>query len=131
MALPPQAKTMILCDDLLKVPATDKVHLIGVFNAIRPRGEPPFPYRCPEFCVFLQLTDTEGEGLGSITTCMGATDRVVFASQDQPIEFLDRLQVKWVLFRIRNCPFPEPGLYWVQFHFAGQLLTEQRLRLLR
>jgi len=96
---------------------------MGVFNAVRPRAEPAFPHRHPEFSVFLQLTDAEGDATGRITARKADSDRLVFASQAQPIQFVDRLQVKWVRFRLRDCPFPEPGLYWIQFYCAGELLA--------
>jgi hypothetical protein len=57
-------------------------------------------------------------------------DRLVFASPEQTIHIQDRLQVKWVLFRLSNCPFPAAGLYWIQFYCAGELVADQPLQLL-
>jgi hypothetical protein len=127
----PTVKSMILCDDLLLDEQSDKIHLMGVFNTIHPEGDPAFPYRLRKLSVFLQLTDAEGEYEAKIVICKGDTDRVISASPVHMIDFLDRLQLKWAHFRLLNCPFPHPGLYWVQFHCEGQVLSEQRLGLLR
>src|SRR5436309_15863323 len=54
----PIPKSMVLCHDVLPGPeGTGNVHLMNVFGAVRPRFDPPFPYRLPRLCVFLQLTD--------------------------------------------------------------------------
>jgi hypothetical protein len=122
---------MVLCDEVLHDPQSDKAHLMGVFNAIRPQNNPAFPHRHPEFSVFLQLTDADGEALGQIVAREASSGQAIFASRPHRIEFLDRLQVKWVHFRLRDCPFPKPGLYWVQFACNGQILSDQPLSLLR
>jgi hypothetical protein len=127
----PVVKSIILCDNVLQDPHSEKVHLVGVFNAIRPQADPPFPHRQQEFSVFLQLTDADGEAVGQVVARKANSGRIVFTSPSHRLEFLDRLQVKWVRFRIRDCPFPEPGLYWIQFYCDQQLLAEQRLFLLR
>src|SRR5262245_36158013 len=115
MAYLPTCKAMIFCEDVLPGPRdTGNVHLMNVFSAIRPRSG--FPYRFPHLCLFLQLTDGEGHVEGQVLVRQASSDRVVFDSQTQMIEFRDRLQMKWVVFHINDCPFPEPGLYWIEFH---------------
>ncbi len=130
-AFVPVAKAMILCDDVVSDPKKEKVHLMGVFNAIRPRGDPPFPHRQPEFSIYLQLTDAQGKAPGQIVVRQADSDLLVFISPEHPIELVDRLQVKWVRFQLLNCLFPQPGLYWVEFVFGGRIVCEQRLHLLR
>jgi hypothetical protein len=127
----PVAKSMVLCTDVLPGPdGTGNVHLMNVFSGIRPRSDPPFPYRLPQLCVFLQLTDAVGQVPGRIEGRQADSDRIVFASQEQSIRFRDRLQVAWVLFRLTDCPFPEEGLYWIQFYCHDHLVADQRVRLL-
>src|SRR5436190_1063202 len=60
-SLVPEAKPLILCNDVVVDPANGNAHLVAVFNAIRPSSRPAYPHQHPEFCVFLQLTDFEGE----------------------------------------------------------------------
>jgi hypothetical protein len=127
----PVAKSIILCEDVLPGPgSTGNVHLMNVFSAIRPTANPPYPYRLRQLCVFLQLTDALGEGPGRIVGRQAETDRIVFSSHEQTIRFQDRLQQKWVHYRLTNCPFPTPGLYWIQFSYDDQLVGEQTLKLL-
>jgi hypothetical protein len=128
--LHPVAKTMLLCLDVLPGPAgTENVHLLNVTNSIRPRSDPPFPYRLRRLCVFLQLTDAEGEAPGYIRVRQAESDQVVFESAEHSIQFRDRLQMKWALFHITDCPFPDPGLYLVEFYFAGRWVVDLRLLL--
>lgn len=128
--LQPVAKTMLLCQDVLPGPeGTDNVHLMNVCSSIRSRSDPPFPYRLPRLCVFLQLTDAEGEAPGYMLVRQADSDRVVFKSVEHLIRFRDRLQLKWTLFHIIDCPFPDPGLYLVEFYFEGRWVVDFRLLL--
>jgi hypothetical protein len=128
--LQPVAKTMLLCHDVLPGPAgTGNVHLMNVCSSIRSRSDPPFPYRLPQLCVFLELTDVEGEAPGYIMVRQADSDWVVFQSEEHRIQFQDRLQVKWALFRITDCPFPDPGIYLVEFYLDGRWVVDYRLNL--
>jgi hypothetical protein len=128
--LEPVVRSMILCEDVLPGPeGTGNVHLMNVFGAIRPRSVPPFPHRHPRLCVFLQLADAQGEATGRILVRSAASEDTVFASGAHTIRFRDRLQVKWVVFRIHNCYFPEPGVYWMEFYCDGLLVAHQTVQL--
>ncbi len=98
---------------------------MNVFGAIRSRSGPAVRYRLPQLCVFLQLTDAEGQGAGLIVGRRADSGSLVFHGPERNIQFRDRLQVKWVLFRLNDCPFPDPGLYWIQFYFNDQWVAEQ------
>src|SRR5690242_5545942 len=63
----PQARPLVLCLDVLGDPTTGNVHVLGIFDAIRPQGNSPYPHRHPEFCVFIQLTDAHGTLPGKIS----------------------------------------------------------------
>ena len=116
----PVVKSMVLCEDALPGPAgTGNVHLMNVFSNIRPRSEPAFPYHLAQLCVFLQLTDVEGQAPGHILGYHPDSGRIVLSSTRHPIQFRDRLQVKWVVFRLKDCSFPEGGVYWMSFISTG------------
>ena len=128
--LSPVVRAMVLSEDVLPgTDATGNVHLINVFGAIRPRCDPPFPYCFPKLCVFLQLSDAQGTASGRILGRSAASGSVVFASNDHPIHFRDRLQVKWVVFRLQDCYFPEPGVYWIEFYCDGRWIADQTVQL--
>src|SRR5262245_51306785 len=101
MAHLPTVKSMILCEDVLPGPrGTGNAHLMNVFSAIRPRSG--YPYRFPKMCVFVQLTDAEGEMSGRVVGKKADADEVIFVTSDTAIHLEDRLQLKWVVFRISD-----------------------------
>ena len=54
----------------------------------------------------------------------------IFETAGRPIAFgSDPLEIVGVPFRIRDCRFPFPGLYSVQFWYDGLLLEERPLRM--
>jgi hypothetical protein len=100
--LHPTVRYLILCEDI----QTDsdnprRVTLIGLISAIHSLEQPPFPLLYRELCVFLRT--------------------IPFGD--------DPLEVNAVMFRIRNCQFQEPGLYWVQFWYNEQMIAQQALLL--
>ena len=54
---PPTCKALLLCDKTIIEAVTDKVSIIGVFDALR---VPSVPGKTPPFTVFIQLTDGIG-----------------------------------------------------------------------
>ena len=131
MAVPivPVSKAMVLCEDVLAGhPATQNVHLINVFSSIRPRDLLAFPYTLPQLCVFLQLSDASGEGIGRIVARSAQDGRIIFASPGHPIRFHGRTSPTWVLFRLQDCRFLEPGLYWIEFYCDDRFVSDQSLR---
>jgi len=127
----PIVRAMVLCEDVLPGPSgSGNVHLLNVFGAIRPRSEPAFPYRLRQLCVFLQLSDAQGHLTGRILARNAGSHTIVFASGEHPIHFVDRLQVKWVVFRLNDCYFPAAGVYWVEFYCAERWLADQTVHLL-
>lgn len=123
---------MIVCNDWRPDPASP--HLIDVSGLLynlypMPAGEYPMWY--PELCVFLALTDCRGQGEAWIVCENEDTGQPVFASHRHPVTFgPDPLEVVGVPFRVRQCPFPQPGLYSIQFWYNGARI-EQRLLNLR
>jgi hypothetical protein len=126
----PVVRAMVLSEDVLPgATATGNVHLINVFGAIRPQSDAPFPYRFPNLCVFLQLSDARGLASGRILGRSADSGNIVFASNEHPIYFRDRLQVKWVVFRLQDCYFPEAGVYWIEFYCDGSWMADQTVQL--
>jgi hypothetical protein len=83
-----------------------------------------------EICVFLQLTECRGPADGRIEIHHADSGKVVFRTRTRTIPFgNDPLEVVAVTFRVRNCLFPEPGLYAVQFWYNEQMFAQQPLLL--
>jgi Family of unknown function (DUF6941) len=127
----PVVRYLIVCEDVQTDPEHERrVTLVGLISALRSLDQPPFPVLCRELCVFLQLTDCRGAADGRIEIRHADSDRVVFRTRTRTIPFSnDPLEVVGVNFRIRDCLFEEPGLYWVQFWYNEKMLAQQPLLL--
>jgi hypothetical protein len=58
------------------------------------------------------------------------TDLAILETPSRDIVFgNDPLHVLGLPVRIKDCVFPEPGLYWIQVWYEGRLIAEQDLLL--
>jgi hypothetical protein len=131
MAIKPVVRYMLLCDDWrLDSDNNRRVTIIGLISNIHSLEEPPYPLFYREMCVFLALTEGRGQGEGKITCVLEDSGQKVFETRGRPISFgPDPLEVVGVPFRIRDCSFPQAGLYSVQFWYEGELVDERPLRM--
>jgi len=123
----PLVRSLIVCEDIIVDPGNNKrVSLVNVLNSIRSIDEPPYPLRYRELCVFVQFTACRGRGEVRLEIRRADTEEVLFATQTWSVSFPnDPVTVHGLRFRIRNCTFPAPGLYWIQFWYDNGLLTQQ------
>ncbi len=77
----------------------------------------------------LILTDGRGTGRGRIQCINEETGQPIFGSRDQPISFegKDPSLPFGVKFALRDCRFPAPGAYLVQFLFEDEAICQQSL----
>jgi hypothetical protein len=76
------------------------------------------------------MTEGRGQGEGQIVCVLEETGQKMFETAKRPIPFgPDPLEVVGVPFRVRDCRFPRPGLYSIQFWYDGAKLEERPLRL--
>jgi hypothetical protein len=131
MAVPPVVRYMLLCDDWQLDPQNARrVTIVGLLSNVHAVDVPPYPLFYREFCVFLALTEGRGRGEGHIVCVFEETGQPVFETRRRPIPFgPDPLDVLGVPFRIRDCTFPQAGLYSVQFWYDGVLVEERPLRM--
>ena len=129
--MPPVVRHMILCEDWIAAPQdAPRVTIIGLLTNIRAIDQPPYPLVYRQLCIFLTLTDGRGEGKGKIVCRFEETGETVFQTPDRSIEFpADPLEVVGVPFRIRDCPFPQPGMYSLEFWYDSERLQTCSLRL--
>jgi len=132
VAVVPVVRYMLLCEDCQVDPQNSRrVNIIGLISNIRSLESPPFPILCRELCVFLALTEGRAPGESQIVCVFEETGQRVFGSPKRTISFgADPLEVGMLLFRIRDCPFPVPGRYVIQFWYDG-IMVEQRPLLVR
>jgi len=129
MPIRPIVRYMILCDDWRWDPVNNqRVTIVGLLSYFRSTGSPPYPLRLRELCVFLVLTEGRGQGEGKIVCVFEDTAQKVFETPARIISFgSNPLEIIGAPFRIRDCPFSQPGLYSVQFWYDGLMVDERPL----
>jgi hypothetical protein len=125
----PVTKPLLVCRDVLVDANQDNVHVLGVFNAIRPQSQSPFPHRHPLFGAFVQLSDTEGEVPAYLQVVEANTQSVIARTAIHRLVFPHRRFLLRTLFRLEDCTFPRPGVYWVEFYGHACIVTDQVLHL--
>jgi hypothetical protein len=127
----PVVRYMILCEDWGTDPQNARrVSIYGLMSNIRSRGQPPYPLLYEELCVFLALTEGRGTGTAKIICIFEETDQKVFETPQRQVAFgADPLEVVGLPFRIRDCGFPRPGRYSIQFWYNGEKVAERPLLL--
>jgi hypothetical protein len=131
MDIAPIVRYMLLCDDWkLDLRSSRRVTIIGLINNINVFDPSLYPHIYREMCVFLALTDCRGKGEGQIVCIFEETGRKIFETVKRPILFgNDPLEVVAVPFRIRECKFPFPGRYSMQFWYNNDRNAEHPLLL--
>jgi hypothetical protein len=125
----PVVRHMLLCDDVQRDPTDPhKVNVLGLVSTIRSSGEPPFPFRHPELCVYVVLTGGRGTGEAEVAAVHADSDRLIFSTPRHALKLgPDPLAIRGMAFRIRGGLFPQPGLYWFEFRYNGKALARQPL----
>ena len=123
----PRVQAMVLCDDIIESDQdSEAVDLIGVRAIV---SVPVFPTVLSQFCVFLQMSGHKGEANCHIEIESMATDDVVHEVEPLTFRFDDPINVVPVHFRLVNCVFSSPGLYYVQVYCDSKLIGERPLLL--
>jgi hypothetical protein len=105
-----------------------KLDLRGLVYTITSSPRGVFPFTHPEFCVYLVLTGGVGTGRCQVIVVEGDTGQHLFGSPEHQLTYpANRLLIRSVVFRLRRCVFPQPGLYWVEFHHEGMPLQSEPL----
>jgi hypothetical protein len=123
----PTVRYLIVCEDVKIDPQKPRpVSLIGLISALQSDQQPAFLYVHKELCVFVQLTECRGPGQGRIEIQHADSGDVAVRGRTQTLALSsDPLRQVGCAFRLRNCRFPEAGLYWFQFWYNGRLLEQQ------
>jgi hypothetical protein len=127
----PVVRHLIVCDDIQFDPQNPRrATIVNLLQAIYALDQPPFPLLQRELCVLVQLTECRGKGEFWVQIVQADTGKVVRRTRTRSHDFgNDPLEVTGIPFRIRDCPFPEAGLYWVQFWYNNHMIAEEPLAL--
>lgn len=131
MAVHPSVRYMILCEDWSTDPSRPhRVSIHGLLSNIRSLEQPPYPLVYQELCVFLALTECRGTGTAQSICVFEETSQKIFETPPHQVDLgTDPLEVVGLPFRIRDCHFPHPGVYSIQFWYNGEKVEERPLHL--
>lgn len=124
----PEVWYLILCDDARSDPANFlRVNVTGLLTRIRCRDVESFPYVNPLLTVLIMLSECRGTGDLSVRIVHDQTEAVIYRSQTRRLRFAGSPdELMGFVFRVRDCPFPDLGLYWVECIFSGTVIARQR-----
>jgi hypothetical protein len=127
-AVHPIVRHMIVCDGVGTGgnPQHPTVNITGMAHVIRAKAGQSFPITHPVLCVYLVLTGGVGNGRCEVAVSDGDTELRLFGSPVHEIRHpAGRHELHGLSFRLLDCVFPRPGLYWVEFrHDDTQLRRE-------
>ena len=131
MAVLPTVRYMILCEDwAVDIINPRRINIFGLLSNIHSVDFPAYPLLYKEMCVFLALAEVRGTATARIVCLFEETGQCVFETSERSIAFRnDPLEVVAVPFRIRDCIFPQKGIYLLQFWYNNYLVEEKPLRL--
>jgi hypothetical protein len=124
-ALFPRVHAMVLCDEIRRGSGDPNTFdLLGVRTQIE---APDFPYKHPLLRVYMQVSGRQGSARCHLAVQQADTDTPLYGSGDKEIALQGPLSIVSVVWRIKDCVFPRPGLYYVQAYFGTKLLNERLL----
>jgi hypothetical protein len=120
---------MLLCDNADHQPEhPNRWNVTGLLHALTFAEGTVFPTHHPLLTVLLHLTGGRGGGQANITCVHADSEQDVFATAPRSVQFgEDPLSVVGLVFRILDVPIPERGLYYVQFCYNGEAISQQPL----
>jgi uncharacterized protein DUF6941 len=125
----PRVQAMVVCDRV-KESETEP----GVFSLSGVRafiGASSFPAFCPLLRAFVHMSGHQGIAFCHVEVNRLETDETIYRTPTKKITFKGPTVVVPVMFRVRNCVFPAPGLYYVQVFHEGKMIAERPLELLQ
>jgi hypothetical protein len=123
------AINFVVCEGVRADPTNfHRVNVYGVSGRVRPRGRPAFPYYMPRLTAYLLFTEPDTQEVFTIQVVRADTGAVVARNTTNSYSFPGgRDQIVGLTIHTRRCPFPLPGLYWVECWGGGQRIARQRL----
>ena len=122
--VPPSPLAMMVCDAVVRDPATSKSTLCGCFTTIAAKV---FPATHPVLWVYVALTDGHGKNLISLRLVDADETLDPIFEMQQETEFKEPRVVLEMCFVVQNVVFPVAGEYRLQLHADGQHVIERRI----
>ena len=99
-------------------------HLNGVRSVIE---VPSFPALRSRLCVFVQISGHAGEANCHIEIENAESGELIYKSGTKVVHFESPTCVEPTVFRLRNCMFSSPGVYFVQVIHENKMIWERPL----
>jgi hypothetical protein len=122
----PDVLSMIVCDQIITDRLTGKQSLIGMFSRIHARG---FPASHPQLCVYVALTEGNGETEFMIRIVDSNDERPPIVEGKGKVRFQNPRAIANLALQFHGLTFPAPGEYRVQLYCSAELLREARLEM--
>jgi hypothetical protein len=125
--LAPVVRYLLPCEEVILDPTNPaRATLENLITFIEGADGSVFPLYLAQMCVYLQLRGCRGPGEGRIQVVFADTEALIFATPTRLLPFgADPLELVSVTFRITDCPFPQAGMYNVQFWYNGKVLAQE------
>ncbi len=125
--LAPIAKTVFLCDELVRDDEKNKTSVLNMFDTVRP--DEASPLQLGRLCVFSELSDGFGDLLFWIEAVRLDTLAPVFRTVPRTFRFADRLANVQILFRLEDLRFPKIGDYLIRLYCEKEMVGDRVLHL--
>jgi hypothetical protein len=123
----PRVPAMVLCDEINESDEdSEAIDLIGVRAVVT---SAVFPTIISQICVFIQMSGHKGESQCHIEIESMVADEVIHETESLSFTFENPTTVVPAHFRVVNCVFLAPGLYYVQVYSGSKLIGERPLLL--
>ena len=128
--IPPVIRQMVVCDDVGNGETGRRLNILGIIHRIIPTPGEVYPLMHPQLCVYVVLSGGVGTGRIQIVVSEADTERAIFGTHVHDLTYpTDRHQIAVLVLRLEDCIFPEPGLYWIEFHSDGDIIRREPVTL--
>ena len=124
MSHPPFALALVICDQILNEPGTNKPTLVGLFSAI---FAAQFPCVHPRLGIYLALTDGYGANRIIMRIIDGTTETTEVWRGEFDTAFPDPRAVNETYMIVGPLTFPSPGEYRLRVESNDGILMERRI----
>jgi hypothetical protein len=109
----PLGKIVLVCDDLVRVPAGAS-----------------FPYTLGKVCVVAMMGDGQRDVRFHVRIVDAGTMEIIRQTEDHVVSFSGRHRSRLVLIRVTSVVFPAAGVYLVELFCESEFVDDQRIEIL-